>query len=88
MELCKLAYSVQHSSAFKHFVKVSLQRQPQPGISLPTISKIVDRLVQISKCYRAASNMTAFMTKVKEVGRRMNLEALPASRIQIPELTN
>ncbi|KAI4218905.1 MAG: hypothetical protein L6R40_008746, partial [Gallowayella cf. fulva] len=87
-ELSKLAYDVRHSSAFKHFTQANLNRQPPPGISLPTVSKIIDRIGQISKIYRAALTMTAFVTKVKELGKKLAIEAVPTSKIKIPELAN
>ncbi|KAL8723993.1 MAG: hypothetical protein Q9181_007037, partial [Wetmoreana brouardii] len=85
-ELSKLAYDVRRSSAFKHFTQANLNRQPPSGISLPTVSKIIDRIGQISKIYRAALTMTAFVTKVKELGKKIVIEAVPTSKIQIPEL--
>ncbi|KAG8529811.1 uncharacterized protein KY384_005292 [Bacidia gigantensis] len=86
--LGQLAYSVRRSSSFKHFVQANLNRKREPGISLPTVSKIIERIGKISKFYRAALAMTDFVTKAKELGRKITIEPIPTSRIQIPELAN
>ncbi|KAI4088700.1 MAG: hypothetical protein L6R37_008163, partial [Teloschistes peruensis] len=85
-ELSKLAYDVRHSNAFKHFTQADLNRQPPSGIRLPTVSKITDRIGQISKIYRAALTMTAFVIKVKELGKKLAIETVPTSKIKVPEL--
>ena len=65
--LGQLAYSVRRSSSFKHFVQANLNRNWEQGISLPTVSKIIERIEKISKFYRAALAMTEFVTKAKEL---------------------
>ena len=86
--LGQLAYSVRRSSSFKHFVQANLNRKWERGISLPTTSKIIERIEKISKFYRAALAMTDFVTKVKKLGRKITIEPVPTSRIQVPELAN
>ena len=87
-DVCQLAYSVRHSSSFKHFIQANLNRKPKPGISLPTTPKIIERLGKISRFYRAALAMTDFVTKVKELGRKIIIETIPAQKIRIPELAD
>ena len=87
-DLSRLAYSVRRSSSFKHFLQANLNRQPKPGISLPTTPKIIERLGKISKIYRAALTMNDFIAKIKELGRTLVVEAVPAVKIPIPELAD
>ena len=86
--LGQLTYSVRRSSSFKHFVQANLNRKWERGISLPTTSKIIERIGKISKFYRAALAMTDFITKAKALGRKITIEPVPTSRIQIPKLAN
>ena len=88
VDLSRLAYSVRRSSSFKHFLRANLNRRPEPGISLPTMPKIIERLGKISKIYRAALTMNDFVAKIKELGQRIVVEAVPAVRIPIPELAD
>lgn len=88
IDLSRLAHSVRRSSSFKHFLQANLNRRPEPGISLPTMSKIIERLGKISKIYRAALAMTDFVAKIKELGRKIVVEMVPAARIPIPELAD
>ena len=86
VELCKLAYDVRRSGAFEHFIDANLQRDTQPGVSIPEASKIHNRLGQISKFYRAALNIVAFVTQLTSIGGELDIKALPAIRVEIPEL--
>ena len=86
VELCKLAYDVRRSGAFEHFIDANLQRDSQPGVSIPEASKIHNRLGQISKFYRAALNIIALVIQVKSIGGELDIQALPATRVEIPEL--
>ncbi|KAL8828419.1 MAG: hypothetical protein Q9191_002600 [Dirinaria sp. TL-2023a] len=88
VDLSRLAYSVRRSSSFKHFLQANLNRRPEPGISLPTMLKIIERLGKISKIYRAALTINDFVAKTKELGRKIVIEAIPATRIPIPELAD
>lgn len=88
VDLSRLAYSVRRSSSFKRFLQANLNWQPKRGISLPTMPKIIERLGKISKIYRAALTMNDFIAKIKELGRTIVVEAVPAVKIQIPELAD
>lgn len=88
VDLSRLAYSVRRSGSFKHFLQANMNRRPEPGISLPTMPKIIERLGKISKIYRAALTTNDFVAKIKELGRKIVVEAVPAARISIPELAD
>ena len=88
VDLSRLIYSVRRSSSFKHFLQANLNRRPEPGISLPIMPEIIQRLSKIFKIYRAALTMNDFVVKIKELGRRIIVEAVPAVRISISELAD
>ena len=87
-ELSQLAYSVRKSNSFERFLQANLNRQPEPGVSMPTALKIIERLGKISKIYRAALTVADFVAKVEEVGRKIAIEVVPTSKIPIPELAD
>ena len=88
IKLSQLAYSVRHSSSFKHFVQANVERKPRPGICLPTTAMIIDRLGKISRFYRASLAMTDFVTRIKDLDRYIVIEAVVGQKIQISELSD
>jgi len=84
--LTKLAYDVRRSSSFKRFIEFNLASPDKPGIAVPTLPDIVERMGQVSKFYRAAVTLTTFAAKVLKHGRTIEVRAIPAGKIQVGEL--
>ena len=88
VDLSRLIYSVRRSSSFKYFLQVNLNRRSKLNISLSTILKIIERLNKIPKIYRVALIMNDFIVKIKELDRKIVIEAISTTRILISELTD
>lgn len=84
--LTKLAYQVRRSCSFKQLVEYNISKSEKPGIAVPELGDIVQRLGQISKFYRAAVTLTTFITKLLKVGKRIEIKAILTEKIKISEL--
>lgn len=84
--LSLLAYAVRKSTSFERFLQANLERRPEPGVSVPTASKILERLGKISRIYRAALTIARFMTAIRALGRELTVELILTA--QIPILTS
>lgn len=84
--LTKLAYQVRRSCSFKQLVAYNISKSEKPGVAVPDLQDIVERMGQISKFYRAAVTLTAFLTKLQKLGRVVEIKATPTEKIKISEL--
>ena len=84
--LTKLAYQVRRSCSFKQLVAYNISKSEKPGIAVPDLRDIVERIGQISKFYRAAVTLTAFLAKLRKLGRDVEIKTTSTEKIEIPEL--
>ena len=84
--LTKLAYQVRRSCSFKQLIAYNITKSEQPGVPVPDLREIVERLGQISKFYRAAVTLTAFLAKLQKLGRGVEVKATSTEKIEISEL--
>ena len=62
--LIKLAFQIRQSCSFKKLIAYNISRSEKPGITVPELRDIVERIGQISKFYRAAVTLTTFLRKL------------------------
>lgn len=86
VSLTKLAFQIRRSCSFKKLVAYNISRLEKPGIAVPELRDIVERIGQISKFYRAAVTLTTFLGKLERLGIGLEIKATFAERIEIPEL--
>lgn len=84
--LTKLAYQVRRSHSFKQLVAYNISKPEKPGVTIPDLRDIVERIGQISKFYRAAVTLTAFLAKHQKLGRGIEIKATSTEKIEISEL--
>ena len=84
--LTNLAYQVRRSYSFKQLVACNISKSEKPGIAVPDLRDIVERIGQISKFYRAAVTLTAFLAKLHKLGRGIEIKATSTEKIEISEL--
>ena len=84
--LTKLAYQVRRSNSFKQLVACNISKSEKPGIAVPDVRDVVERIGQISKFYRAAVTLTAFLAKLHKLGRGIEIKATSTEKIEISEL--
>ena len=84
--LTKLAYQVRRSCSFKQLVAYNITKLGKPGIAVPDLRDIVERIGQISKFYRAAVTLTAFLAKLQKLGIGVEIKATSTEKIEISEL--
>ncbi len=86
--LTKLAYQVRRSYSFKQLVAYNISKSEKPGIAVPDLRDIVERIGQISKFNRAAVTLTAFLAKLQKLGRGVEIKATSTEKIEISELAS
>lgn len=84
--LTKLAYKVRRSCSFKQLVAYNISKSEKPGVAVPDLRDIVERIGQISKFHRAAVTLTAFLAKLQKLDRRVEIKATSIEKIKISEL--
>ena len=84
--LTKLAYQVRRSCSFKQLVAYNISKSEKPGVAVPDLRDIVERIGQISKFNRAAVTLTAFLAKLQKLGRGIEIKATSTEKIEISEL--
>ena len=84
--LTKLAHQVRRSCSFKQLVAYNISKSEEPGVAVPGLRDIVERLGQISKFCRAAVTLTAFLAKLQKLGRGVEIKATSTEKIEISEL--
>ena len=86
VSLTKLAFQIRRSCSFKKLVAYNISRLERPGIAVPELRDIVERIGQISKFYRAAVTLTTFLGKLQRLGIGLEIKAASTEKIEIPEL--
>ena len=86
--LTKLAFQIRRSCSFKKLVAYNISKSEKPGIAVPELRDIVERIGQISKFYRAAVTMTTFLGKLQRLGIGLEIKATSTEKIEIPELAS
>jgi hypothetical protein len=84
--LTKLAYQVRRSCSFKQLVAYNIGKSEKPGAAVPDLRDLVERFGQISKFYRAAITLTAFLAKLQKLGKGVEIKATSTEKIEISEL--
>lgn len=84
--LTKVAYDVRRSSSFRQYLNHNLQKTKRPEAMVPIVGSIIERLGKISRFYRAAMTIAAFGMKLLKRNITIKVEAVPAPKVQIPEL--
>jgi len=84
--LTKLAYQIRRSCSFKQLVAYNISKSKKPGVAVPDLRDIVERFGQISKFYRAAVTLTAFLAKIQKRGIGVEIKATSTEKIEISEL--
>ena len=84
--LTKLAYQVRRSYSFKQLVAYNISKSEKPGIAVPDLRNIVERIGQISKFNRASVTLTAFLAKLQKLSRGIEIKATSTEKIEISEL--
>ena len=84
--LTKLAYQVRRSCSFKQLVAYNISKSEKPGIAVPDLRDIVERIGQISKFNRASVTLTAFLAKLQKLSRGIEIKAASTEKIEISEL--
>ena len=84
--LTKLAFEIRRSCSFKKLVAYNISRSENPGVAVPELRDIVERIGQISKFYRAAVTLTTFLGKLQNLGIGVEIKATSTEKIEIPEL--
>ena len=86
-DLTNFAYAVRKSSTFRYLVSHRIPQSTNPRNPVPRVSKIVQRLGQLSKYSRAGLSIAKHMKKLVELSITLKVEIAPAKLIQIPELS-
>lgn len=72
--------------SFKQLVAYNISKLEKTDVAVLDLRDIVERFGQISKFYRAAVTLTAFLAKVQKLGRRVEIKATSTEKIEISEL--
>ncbi|KAL9123501.1 MAG: hypothetical protein Q9175_008344, partial [Cornicularia normoerica] len=67
-------------------VAYNISKSEKPGVAVPDLRDIVERIGQISKFYRAAVTLTAFLAKSQKLSRGIEIKATSTEKIEISEL--
>ena len=86
VSLTKLAYDVRRSKSFRRLLEVNTSRSAQPGFGIVRVQDISERIGQISKYCRAAETFTVVLTKLRMLGKIIQVETVPVQKLQIHEL--
>ena len=84
--LTKLAFQIRRSCSFRKLVAYNISKSEKPGIAVPELRDIVERIGQISKFYRASVTLTTFLGKLQRLGLGLDIKAASTEKIEIPEL--
>ena len=84
--LTKLAFQIRRSCSFRKLVVYNISKSEKPGIAVPELRDIVERIGQISKFYRASVTLTTFLGKLQRLGFGLEIKATSTEKIEIPEL--
>ncbi len=84
--LTKLAFQIRRSCSFKKLVAYNISKSEKPGVAVPELRDIVERIGQLSKFYRAAVTLTTFLGKLQNLGISVEVKATSTEKIEIPEL--
>ena len=86
--LTKLAYQVRRSWSFQQLVAYNISRSKKRAVAVSDLRDTVERIGQISKFYRAAATLTAFLAKLQKSGRSIEIKATSTEKIEVTELAS